>query len=69
MFELLEMGFLLGRLEPPALYRMAIEQVFFNKKEGPAVESLRETAKALLVTGKPFRLTKEFDALIDLGEI
>ena len=65
MFKALDLEYLLEHLEPPALYRAAIEQVFLNETTGAAVDSLRRCAKALTVS-KPYRMTPEFDLLINL---
>lgn len=49
----------------PAIYRILVEHCFINNLSGPAVESVRRTAKALS-NMSPYRMTKEFDDLIIL---
>lgn len=68
MFEILGFGYLLDKeidIEALSLYRMATEQCFLENTQGPAVESLRKSYKAYL-TCKVYRMTPEFDALIEL---
>jgi hypothetical protein len=66
MFKRFELGYLLEHLEPPALYRTAVEHVFVNEMTGVVVDSLRRCFKALCYGGYPYRMTPEFDALITL---
>lgn len=47
------------------IYRMAVYKVFIEDMKGPAVESLRRTFTAFSRM-KPYRMTPEFDALIQL---
>jgi hypothetical protein len=52
-------------IDPITLYRMAMRNAFLNNKGGKADESLRNCIRAI-DNGKPFRMTPEWDALIDL---
>lgn len=52
-------------LSAPQLYRAAVEHAFINNLSGPAIEALRRAAGVMLVKGKPYRLTEEFDKLLD----
>lgn len=65
MFKRFELGYLLDHLEPPALYRAAIEHAFLNEMTGAPVDSLRRCARALF-NSSPYRMTPEFDSLITL---
>ncbi len=47
------------------LYRVAVEHAFVKNETGPKIEALRRAARALLFDGKPFRMTKEFDKLLE----
>lgn len=52
-------------LTAPMLYRIAVEHAFIKNLSGPKIEALRKAAEALLFKGKPYRLTEEFDKLLD----
>lgn len=66
-----ELGFLdlaidtAGNLSELSMYRLMVQSVFIAGSAGPAVESLRRCMKAF-VDCKPYRMTKEFDDLIQL---
>jgi hypothetical protein len=49
----------------PVIYRMCVEKAFLNNMQGEAVESLRRCFSAL-VGSKVFRMTPEWDEMIDL---
>lgn len=51
-------------LEPCSVYRVAVEEAFLKDLHGPAVDALRRGANAYLVHNKPFRMTPEFDKLV-----
>jgi hypothetical protein len=51
-------------LSPIAVYGLLVQKCFFKDLSGDAVEQLRRASQAVLVEGKPFRLTPEFDALL-----
>ena len=46
------------------LYRMCAEKAFLNKMEGPPIEALRRGLNAFIKC-HPWRMTPEFDKLID----
>lgn len=50
---------------PPSLFRICVEQAFINNMQGEAVESLRRIYKAC-INCNPYRLTPEFEALIEV---
>lgn len=50
--------------EPYVLYQMAALYVFMENKTGNSVESVRRCLRAMQ-NGSPYRLTKEFDDLIE----
>ena len=51
---------------PPTIYRMATHDAFLSNLQGPLADSLRRCAKAI-DNCDPYRMTPEFDALIDLA--
>lgn len=69
MFTALGFEELLERLqdEPVTMYRIVSEEAFIKDLRGPLVDSLRRCLSALR-TCSMYRMTDEFDALIQLGE-
>lgn len=73
MFEALGLSGLMDHIDiPPSLYDIAGLKCFVEGTEGPAVESLRRCLKVLKggwggVGESLYRMTPEFDSLIDLG--
>lgn len=53
--------------DPVGLYKMAAEKCFIEDRRGAAVDSLRRCMEALS-KHNPYRLTPEFEELIQLGE-
>lgn len=71
MFEALaigNMGTLIENLDPVALYEHTAMIAFRQGMSGLAVDSLRRCCEALSAC-KPYRRTKEWDALIDLEKV
>jgi predicted Ser/Thr protein kinase len=66
LFQKLQVNHLVNHLEPPAIYRVAVEEAFLLERKGKEIDALRRGAKALLINGKPYRLTPEFDALVEV---
>lgn len=52
-------------LKPHHAYQLAIQNVFFSGETGPHVDALRRAAKAVLIDCTPYRLTAEFEKLIE----
>lgn len=50
---------------PPTIYRMMVEKAFSENMNGKEVESLRRCYNAL-VKCKTYRMTKEWDSMIDI---
>jgi hypothetical protein len=65
LFNSLGYNDLLAHIEPYVLYRMAVEKVFLDNLSGPNIEALRRAAKSMLVDGKPYRFTPEFEKLLE----
>lgn len=65
LFNSLGYNDLLAHIEPYVLYRMAVEKVFLDNLSGPNIEALRRAAKSMLVDGKPYRFTPEFEKCIE----
>lgn len=51
---------------PPQVLDMVVMEVFLENKQGPAVESLRRCVNSLKNVRKLYRMTPEYDALIQL---
>ena len=57
-------------LDPVSAYKIAVENCFAYRKEGPAVEALALVYLWSFIKGSFGRLSPEFEAIIDLeGEI
>lgn len=67
LFHSLGLGDLMQHIPAPPLYRIAVEQEFVKGSIGDNVKALRRAAKALLVDGRPSRMTKEFDKLVEFS--
>lgn len=65
LFNSLGYNDLVAYMEPCVLYRVAVEKAFLDNLSGPNIEALRRAGKVLLNTGKPFRLTPEFESLLE----
>ena len=52
-------------LDPPIIYRIMVEKAFCENLTGKEVESLRRCYNALIKC-KVYRMTKEWDNLIDV---
>mgnify|MGYP001335375211 CR=1 FL=1 len=65
MFKALGFNYLLFcQYAPPLLYEIVMKCCFIANMEGDDVDALRRGCKAL-VDGNPYRLTKEFDSLLE----
>ncbi len=64
LFHSLGLADLMECLQPPALYRVAVEQAFLRAMDGPNVEALRRGANSVLGSTHTFRMTQEFDDLL-----
>lgn len=67
LFTALDLGYMLplASLEPPSLYRTAVEKAFLSNLQGPVADALRRGATALFA-GLPYRMTPEFEALVEI---
>lgn len=52
---------------PMTLYRICVEKAFLDNMQGSHVEALRRVYLALR-TGAPFRMTDEFEQLVEFQE-
>lgn len=52
-------------LPAPDLYRMMVENAFINDIRSRYTNALRKASEAVLINMKPYRMTKEFDDLIE----
>lgn len=69
LFQKLGFVEILDHVSPVQVYRYAVEDAFINNKQGPAIEALRRGAKEFIQqTSGLFRMTKEFDALLEFEE-
>lgn len=64
LFHSLGLADLMESLQPPALYRVAVEQAFLKAMNGPNIEALRRGANAILGSRYTYRMTPEFDDLL-----
>jgi hypothetical protein len=55
-----------SNLMPPSVLEILAMECFREDRKGPEVESLRRCMKALKAC-KPYRMTDEYDDLINLG--
>ena len=66
MFTNLGFGHLLDVIScPPNLYEIVAKVCFYEDRKGKDVESLRRCVRAV-ENCNPYRMTEEFDALIDV---
>jgi hypothetical protein len=69
LFEALGFNDLLeASVEPVTLYEIAAREAFLKGAEGKEVQSLRRCLRAIQ-EGSPYRMTQEFDSLIELSEL
>jgi hypothetical protein len=69
LFNRFGFGYLLATtLQAVPIYRTILEHAFIENMTGPHVEVLRRGSRALLFTGRPFRMTPEFDELVSFVE-
>jgi len=54
----------LYHLPPTSLYTCVTLTVFVENLQGPHVDALRRAIQAVIVSGKPYRNTPEFENLI-----
>jgi hypothetical protein len=66
LFKEFQLDHLLSHVAPVTLYHMAMEKAFITDLRGSAVDSLRRCLIAIKDCGA-YRMTPEFDALIDIG--
>ncbi len=49
----------------PDIYRIMVTKAFVDNDTTTYADALRKVANALLIKGTPYRMTKEFDSLIE----
>jgi hypothetical protein len=65
MFHGLGYGEICESIEPSTLYRMAIVDCFISGRNDKFVEQLRRGSRAFWIMEGVFRMTPEFDAILE----